>query len=204
MILYEIKGNELKTIQPDNLVCPHCGNSGTLELICYVRHVRFLGLPMFPLRKEVLNHCKSCGKRAATRHQVPGLQRQEEILKYQSKVPVSTLSGSLLLLSILVFAGYLLFGNGLKSHSFLLEPQAGDVYQIKNEDNMYTLWMLDSLYGDSFSIQRNLYTVNSPSYYDQIRADSNFNSIHFITHRDTLIKWKQKGKLLKVERLKTE
>ncbi|TNE80422.1 MAG: hypothetical protein EP332_07740 [Bacteroidetes bacterium] len=199
MVLFEVKGTQLKSHTPKHLQCPHCNSKGSIQLVCFVRHVRFLGIPLFPIRKEVLNQCDHCGKRANHR-QLPEIQTEEELLKYQTKIPLQYLSGLILFLVLSGVLIFLLSDRNSPSVKRILEPQQGDVYQVKTDDRMYTLWLVDSIGSDSIYLRRNLFIVNTLNYAPQIAADSNFNTLPFASTKTDLLQLKKKGKIVHVQR----
>ncbi len=199
MVLFEVKGTQLKSHSPKHLQCPHCNSKGSIQLICYVRHVRVAKLPLFPLRKEVLNQCTVCGKRVSQR-QLPEIQTEEELLKYQTKVPLKFLSGLLLIL-LAAGASFVVFSEKKNpSLHYIAFPRQGDLYQVKTDDRMYTLWLVDSVLSDSVYLRRNLFIVNTLNYAPRIAHDSNFNTLPFASTTNDLMRMKKKGKIVKVQR----
>jgi hypothetical protein len=87
-------------------------------------------------------------------------QMSYENLKHQTKTPIWTFGG-LALVAVLIVVGVISEKNkNEKNAKFILSPQIGDIFEIKTDDNQYTLYKVDEVQGDSVFIRINQYETN--------------------------------------------
>jgi hypothetical protein len=127
MIIYGNKPVHLKSVQPPTLVCPSCGQTGTIVISAYSKHAHIFWIPLFPIGRlgaSQCQHCKQVLELGAMPHEI---KREYSNLKAETKVPLWQFSGLGLVAVIIAFTIYSSGEDKKKEAEYLANPVVGDV-----------------------------------------------------------------------------
>jgi hypothetical protein len=162
MIIYGSKGKEIaKELQIEK--CANCGQLSSVELHVYRRYAHVFWIPFFPLRKVGYSQCTHC-KQVLEEKQMPEPLRQAyDNLEKQSKTPVWMFSG-LALVAVLISIGVISAKQqDARNAKWILDPRKGDVYEVRNNFNSYTLYKVEEVVKDTVYVQFSMYETNKSS-----------------------------------------
>jgi hypothetical protein len=117
----------------------------------------------------------------------------------KAKTRLLTISG-LIILGILGIIG-LMAGryHDKKNAQLVLQPQAGDIYEMATENDHYTLLKVGRVQGDSVFVHINEYEANKKSGLSQLRGEP-FSPEEIAFTKQTIRVMLKEGKILDVER----
>jgi hypothetical protein len=140
--------------------CPNCGNHKTLEMHVYQKYAHVFWIPFFPIGKTAVSECNYCKHVLKLRQMPDSLSRAYHNLKGQTKTPLWTFSG-LVLLAVLITVGVVSDRkNNEKNARLISSPKSGDVFEVKTKENQYTLYKVEDIEGDSALVRINQYETN--------------------------------------------
>ncbi len=182
--------------------CPHCGTQNSTEIHLYQKWAHVFWIPFFPLGKVAASECTHCKQVLKPNEMTSAMQSVLQQVKSNSKTPIWTFSG-LVLLAVLIVVGVI---NDKKKDeklaNLILAPQAGDVFEFKTSQNQYTLFKVASIQGDSVIIQQHTMETNQISGLQKIReqGDAGYFEETLAVTRAELKNWFDKGKIIDIER----
>lgn len=117
----------------------------------------------------------------------------------KSKTRLLTISG-LIILGILGIGGVLASRyHDKKNAQLVLQPQAGDIYEMATENDHYTLLKVGRVQGDSVFVHINEYEANKKSGLSQLRGEP-FSPEEIAFTKQTIRVMLKEGKILDVDR----
>lgn len=117
----------------------------------------------------------------------------------KAKTRLLTISG-LIILGILGIVGLLASRHHDKRNAQLvLQPQAGDIYEMATENDHYTLLKVGRVQGDSVFVHINEYEANKKSGLSQLRGEP-FSPEEIAFTKQTIRVMLKEGKILDVDR----
>src|SRR5688572_9067139 len=138
MIIYGSRPVHLKSGQSPTLVCPSCGQTGTIFLSAYSKHAHIFWIPLFPIGRFGVSQCQHCKQVLETGAMPHELRREYDNLKAETKVPLWQFSGLGVIAAIIVFATYASGEDKKKEAEYLANPAVGDVYRYNTESKQYS------------------------------------------------------------------
>src|SRR5689334_13714031 len=126
MIIYGTKPVHLKTVQPSNVVCPHCGQTGTTMISAYSKHAHIFWIPLFPIGRVGVSQCQHCAQALNDAGMPHELKREYANLKAETRAPLWQFSGLGLIAVLIVFATYQSGENSKKQLEYVANPAVGD------------------------------------------------------------------------------
>jgi len=123
-------------------------------------------------------------------------------LKLQSKTPVWTFAGLALVVVLVTLAIINEKKKDEKNAKLVLAPQTGDIFEIKTDQNQYTLYKIDDVQGDSVFIRVNNYETNKVTGLDDLKrkGETAYSEDVFSITKTDLKKMLDKGEVLDIER----
>jgi hypothetical protein len=198
MIIYGTRNKKLESIFPNNK-CAHCNNVNTLEMHIFQKYAHVFWLPFFPLQKHGISQCNHCKQVLTNKQMPPALQEVFNETKKTSKTPIWLYTGAALLIFGIFSIIFSAQQENKRSKAYLLNPKEGDLYEIKKDNNYYTIYKAVMAKGDSVFVQESNYETKSTFNLREIK-DSDYNPTIFILSKKELLQNLENGKLLKVER----
>lgn len=201
MIVY---GSKAKQLAKEIIIekCPNCGKQNSTELYIFQRYAHVFWIPFFPMGKTAVSQCDHCKQVFKLKEMPSSVKSSYENLKLQTKTPIWTFSG-LALVAILISIGVVSAQkNDEKNAKLILSPQSGDVFEVKTEDNQYTLFKVDNVKGDSIFLRVNEYETNKISGLNDLKrkGDKAYSEETFPVLKSELKEMLGKGEIIDIER----
>ncbi|WP_367915205.1 hypothetical protein [Leadbetterella sp. DM7] len=162
MIIYGVKATPIATENISDS-CSNCETPDSIQMILFNRYAHVFWIPFFPIGKTGTTQCLHCKQVLQKKEFTGNLRGKYEALKSGSKTPFWTFSG-LALLSVLIIWGMVSSKQKDKKNAeLILDPQQGDIYEIKKDYAQYTLYKVDHVDGDTAFVLLNEYETNKVS-----------------------------------------
>jgi hypothetical protein len=177
MIVYGSKNKQLakETIFEK---CPNCGTQHSVEMHVFQKYAHVFWIPFFPMGKTGISQCDHCKQVLKLKQMPPGLVDSYNNIKAQTRTPVWMFAG-LALLAFGITAGVISEKNkSAKNARLILNPQSGDIFEIKTADRQYTLYKVSAVKGDTVFVLYNNYESNKLSGLEKLKekGDKAFSS----------------------------
>lgn len=201
MIIYGWNTKNIKQAEIDFYECPSCKEKKSV-LAVFASYVHIFWIPFFPYKKSTELHCTNC-QYVSTEDSLGGNDLMAiKQLKSAVSIPKYLFSGVILLV---VFAGYITFGimkDNEEKQSFLENPQVGDVYLIKDAEELseYNHYFLKvgNVLEDSLWLSVSSYSYNG--IVDALDSEDGFYDVMYAVHKDAIKDYDESGMMKKVIR----
>lgn len=201
MIVYGTRTKQLaKEVLLDK--CTNCGTQNSIEFYIFQKYAHVFWIPFFPVGKTAVSQCDHCKQVLKLKEMPSSLKATYENLKAQTKTPIWTFSG-LALVAILISIGVVTAQrDDAKNAKLILSPQNGDVFEVKTEDNQYTLYKVDNVKEDSVFLRINEYETNKLSGLNDLKrkGDKAYSEETFQVSKSELKEMLSKGEIMDIER----
>lgn len=148
MMLFGTKEKHVSTFKIDTK-CRACETKDTIYMNVYQKYTHLLGIPIFPTSKVPVTECRECKKVTEKEKFSNNMYHVFLKLKKKAKTPVWTYSGVAVILVAISFS----LGNYIikskRAVDFILQPKAGDVYQMRMDEQKFLLAKVHLIKGDS-------------------------------------------------------
>jgi len=182
--------------------CPNCGAGNSVQLYILQKYAHVFWIPFFPTGKSIVSQCSNCKQALKLKEMPSSMVLSSENLKSQSKTPVWTFAG-LALVAVIVTLGIINEKKkDEKNANLVLAPQAGDVFEVKTDQNQYTLYKIDDVQGDSVFIRINNYETNKVTGLDDLKrkGENAYSEEVFSITKTDLKRMLDKGEVIDIER----
>jgi hypothetical protein len=198
VVIYGSKATQLaKEIVTEK--CPNCGTQNSIEMYVFQKYAHIFWIPLFPTGKTAVSECSHCKQVLKQKEMPASLKASYDNLKAQSKTPIWTFSGLALLAILISFGVYTDKQNDARNAKLILEPKSGDIFEIKTEDNNYTLYKVESVAGDSVLLAANNFETNKKSGLRDLK-EKGFSSELYSYHKNELKTMLESGEIMDIER----
>lgn len=161
-------GQRLLKHNPTDLVCMNCLRDESMYVYFYVHYFHVFWIPVFPYRKSMVTECPHC-KQVLRQEEIPR-ETKASLSEKKPRTPFRYYTGLLLIFVLIIAIALAIRNDEQENRSMLRSPQVGDVYDIKEADDMYSIMRLADIKGDSVGVQLNNYTVDKRSHVYQLRS----------------------------------
>lgn len=201
MIIYGSRAKHLATQQSPE-ACNSCGTQNSVQLHVFQKYAHVFWIPFFPIGKTAASECQHCKQVLKSGEFTPTTKITYDNVKRESKTPVWMFSGLALLVAFIIFSSYQGNQRDKRKAALVLAPVAGDIFQIKTEDNQYTLYKVADVQGDTVFVRFNQYETNKASglYELKSKGDSAFSQLAVSILKSELKKMLEKGEITDIER----
>ena len=202
MIFYGTKATPIGVHKAERLKCQNCGEENTLQFEVYARYFHLYWIPTFPLGKVAISSCQHC-KHALDHKQFKADQQYQyayERIKSKTSTPKWHFAGLLILGLLLTWAVVSGIQSGEQQDSYIAQPQAGDVYDVKSEDGYYSTLRVSAVQGDTITVHVNEYAVNKASATHTIDKAENYGEEFMKLTRTEIADMYRKGEITHVKR----
>ena len=198
MIVYGSRNKELlKEHLSDK--CPNCGTQNSIDLQVFQKYAHVFWIPFFPMGKTGISQCDHCKQVLKLKEMPSSLTTAYENMKAQTKTPIWTFAG-LGLVAVLITIGVISDQRkGEKNAQLILTPKAGDIFEVKTEDNQFTLYKVYQVEGDSVFIQTSNYEVNKVTGLANLKK-KDYSSETYGFSKSELKEMLSKGEILDIDR----
>jgi hypothetical protein len=167
--MYGIKAKRLATFKIDTS-CKKCDSKDSIYMNIYQKYGHLFWIPLFPTSKVPVTECSHCKNVTEKDMFSNNMLHVFSKLKRKTKTPIWTFSGLVL---VTIFVGVSLVNHVLKARNsakFIMEPQVGDVYQMKLDEKSYSLAKVHHVKGDTTYLQLYSYSTPNISDIDDLKA----------------------------------
>ena len=201
MIIY---GSRSKQLLKENVLekCAHCGTQN-MDVHIFQRYAHIFWIPFFPIGKMAVSQCNNC-KQVLKQKEMPATLQKEinYTLNTKTKTPLWMFSGLALL--VILITSMVIDSNkkNERNAALILAPLSGDVFEVRTEDNQYTLFKVEAVQADTVLLLVNNYQTNKSSGLIDIKSKGEkaySDEIYTIAKKD-LKEMFDKGKILDIIR----
>src|SRR5690606_7429466 len=162
MIVYGSRATEVaQQLTPE--VCNNCGAQNSVRVYIFQKYAHVFWIPIFPFIKTGVSQCENCKQIVEIKDMSPEVKSNYTALKKEAKAPIWTFSG-LAIVAVLFIVGIISARNqDARTAKYILDPQVGDVYTVKTEEQNYTLYKVEYVEDEDVYMLLNLYEVSRPS-----------------------------------------
>ena len=198
MIVYGTKTTLLKSeITWDQ--CPSCGKANCVQMNVFQRYVHLFWIPFLPAGKTGVSQCTNCRQVLQLKQMPPSLKLSYDNLKTNTKTPLWNFIG-------IVLIGLALAGFSIQSKNqaervskMVLAPKAGDIFEIKLKEDVYTLFKVSKVTGDTVYVADNKYQTNQESGLSDLRNKDYETVVHSIMIAE-LVAMDKKDEIMDIDR----
>jgi hypothetical protein len=179
--------------------CASCGTAYSVKVSVFQKYVFWFWIPFLPAGKTGISECEICKKVLTEKEMSPNLLSVYQRLRSNARIPIWMFSGSLLF--VLILAYWQLEDRVQKKNSAQLvsAPAIGDVLEVKNKEQQYTLTKIIDIKKDSIFLISSNYQSTEKTGLAALKDSSYSNEISFISKADLKALY-DKGDILKVNR----
>jgi hypothetical protein len=172
MIIYGSRATQLaKETQFEK--CKSCGTTNSVDIYVIQKYAHVFWIPFFPIGKTGVSQCSHCKQGMRLKEMPDSLRSSYDVLKRQSKAPAWTFLGLGLLVLLIGWGAVSASQDAARNAKLVQDPKAGDVYEIKNDYNSYTIYKVDEVRGDTVSLLVNMFESNKKSGLAEIKRKGN-------------------------------
>jgi len=201
MIIY---GTSKKKLLSETVMekCQNCGNQFCVDVIIYQKWFHVFWVPILPNGKTGVSQCGKCNQVLAPNQMSPNIKMTYNHLLKQAKAPIWTYSGIVLIVVLIAFFTINDFMNDAKNKKFALAPQKGDIFKVKTRDDLYTLYKVEKVEGDSVFILINKYETNKSTGLNDLKrkGEEAYSPVIFSFSRKELKEMYDKDEIFDIER----
>lgn len=93
----------------------------------------------------------------------PGVKSNYKELKKEAKTPIWTFIGLAIIAVLFIISLFSARNQEARTAKYILDPQIGDIYTVKTEDQNYTLYKVEYVEDEDVYMLLNLYEVSRAS-----------------------------------------
>ncbi len=179
--------------------CANCEAQNSVRMYLVQRYTQVYRIPFFPSNKEVVSECSNC-KAVLKDYTFPIAWDKDVIaLKANAKTPWWSYTGVSLLVLGFIFIIITSILDKKESARLILDPKAGDVYEVKLGDDEYTLYKVDRIEGDVVYVYENQYVVDKHSGVHKLEGQPYFEESYPVSKLNLQYMF-EKGEIIDVDR----
>ena len=200
MIVFGSNSSHLKFEHLNEAVCPHCQSQDVIDINVFGRYAHIFWIPVFPMGKTGTTSCQHCKQTLKEKEMPSEFKQAFKHFKGSLKTPVWHFSG---LIIIALFVGWSIYAgkqNQVKNDSSIANPMVGDVYEVKTNDEYYSLLKVTRVGEEQISIVSNKFEVSRTSKLQLIDKEDNFQGETFEMDKDRVLELYQTGDIIDVKR----
>lgn len=169
MIVYGTRAKVLATEQVVD-ACPNCNSRNTVHISVLQKWAHIFWIPIFPIGKTGVSQCTNCKQVLKLKEMPAGLRLSYDNIKAQTKTPVWTFAGLVLIAALAIFLTIDSKQKAEKVTKMIPALQKGDVLHLRLSDTSYSLAKVTRVNGDSVMIVNSQYQTNSIPDLDNLKS----------------------------------
>jgi hypothetical protein len=179
--------------------CAYCGTHNSVHVSVFQKYVFWFWIPFLPAGKTGICECDVCKKVMNEREMSPNMLSVYQRLKANARIPIWMYSGVLLFILILSYWQVKERDQKKNSADLITAPAIGDVLEVKNKDQQFTLTKIIDIKNDSIFLMSSNYQSTEQSGLVSLKDSAYSDEITFISKADLKALF-TKGKILQVNR----
>jgi hypothetical protein len=182
--------------------CLHCNKANVINLSVYQRYGHLFYIPFFPLKKTAVSICSHCKEKLLLNEMTSSLKEDFLRIKSHTRTPWWTFIGSVILIGLIINEQVNDQKKRTSSGGYFNSPKAGDFYEIKTPDDLYTLYRVESITKDSicFTFSKNEYFSQLKLSEEECQQPGNFTSKVYSISRNELKRMFDKETIVDIDR----
>ncbi len=132
--------------------CGKCGAEGSVRLQLFRKYAHASILPLVPLGRTGYTECSNCKQVLEGKMMSPSAQQLFNDLKPTIRAKWWMYSGAVILAIAIPFSLWLDANRDQQTATFLAEPKAGDLYEVKLSSGNYSFYKVALVSGDSIYV----------------------------------------------------
>ncbi len=201
MRLFGTKSTHLTSVKAQDRYCLGCDNYDNIVLNVFQKQIHLFGIPIFPMGKIGNAFCQNCKKELEEEAMPELIKHQYLLVKNEVKGPSWQISGSLLLLGLILAFSLAHKKSNQKELEYLASPNKGDVYEYQINETDYSTMKLIKASADSIYVYLNRYNVDNPARLNWINKAENYKKNTIAFERQKINDMFNEGKILEIKRL---
>jgi hypothetical protein len=201
MIIYGSNATELVT---ENVIgaCSNCEAKNSIRMSVFQKYAHVFWIPFFSIGKTAATQCSHCKQVLSKEEFTKPLIEHYNTTKTNYKAPIWHFAG-LPIVAILIAWGIISAEQNSENNAkMILNPQKGDVYGIKKGSDIYTLYKVANVVGDTAYLQIHQYETDQLSGLSKLKTkgDSAYSSENFPILKQNLKIMLEKGEIYDIDR----
>lgn len=183
--------------------CRNCESTSTIDIYVYQKYFTLFWVPFVPTSKEGVSECTNCKQRFNDARYMPGYLLEAFLAaRKRASTPAWTFLGLGIIPIGIAAIIYFEYEDNKEDAQFVLAPKAGDEYEVKTDDNMYTLYKVDEVEGDSLTLLINDWQTEESSGLPSIRRRKNggYSDTRFVVPKETIKEMYDNDQIVEVDR----
>jgi hypothetical protein len=201
MIIYGRKGTHVGSTLPATLVCQNCTTKGNVTLSAFSNYVHIFWIPVFPFSKQVVSQCQNCKQVFQEKEMPSEFRTYVTELRSSVKPPIWTFVGLFLIAGLISWGSYTSGQNAENNKLYIADPRPGDMYDVKTEDNAWTVFKVKEVQADTVFILFNKFQVDKLTGVYKIKKEEDFETEAIPMMKSTLIDMFSKGEINDIDRV---
>jgi len=178
--------------------CAACNTPNSVQMDIYQRYLNVL-VPFVPYGRTATIQCSHCHITERQEFFPPQYNAEFLRLKKIKKTPLWTFTGSAAIVVFLIGGTIAQKLDDVYDAKLILEPQKGDLYEVKLRANEYTVYKVDRAEGNMTYLFENEYVTDKAYPIDNLK-DKPYTKESYPVSTHSLKVMHEKGQIMSVER----
>jgi hypothetical protein len=199
MIVYGRRATALTTqvlFEP----CPNCKATNSIHITVYQRYAHIFWIPMFPLNKTGTSVCSNCRQVLKLGDMPPDLRLAYDNVKAHTKVPIWHFAGIALIVGGIIALNISDKNKTERISKWVLNPKAGDIFEVKVKDSVYTLYKVQQVAKDSVFLIANKYQTDDETGLDKLKTKPFETDSTYGVPKAALVEMNRKEEIIDIDR----
>ncbi len=199
MIVYGRRATALKTqvlFEP----CPNCRTTNSVQITVYQRYAHIFWIPMFPIGKTGVSVCANCRQVLKLADMTPDLHLAYDHIKSSTRIPIWHFSGLALIVVAIIAVSISEKNKAEKVSKLILNPQKGDIFELKIKDTIYTLYKVLKVEKDTVFFAANKYQTDQETGLDDLQKKPFDTDSVYGVPKTALIEMNRKEEIIDIDR----
>ena len=159
MIVY---GTRAKVLATENVIdaCPNCNSHNTVHISVLQKWAHIFWIPFFPIGKTGVSQCTNCKQVLKLKEMPAGLRLSYDNIKAQTKTPVWTFAGLMLIAVVAVAITFYEQQKSQKVTQMIPFLKKGDIIHLRLSDTTFTVEKVSRVKGDTVFLLYSKYQIN--------------------------------------------
>jgi hypothetical protein len=201
MIVYGWNAKNIRQAPLENYECTQCQQKQSV-IVIFAKYVHLFWIPVFPYKKTAIIVCTHCKHETEEKAITLGTKDAIQQLKSAVPIPKYLFSGLALITLAIAYFTYKGIKDNEKEQAYLSNPQAGDIYLMKSEEEKgpykYFLTKVRKVEGDSLWVSYSSFGYNGMV--TKLDPKDGFYNVMYSMHKDGIKDFSKSGELKKVMR----
>jgi hypothetical protein len=159
MIIYGTRAKALATEQVVD-ACPNCNSRNTVHISVLQQWAHIFWIPLFPFGKTGVSQCTHCKQVLKLKEMPAGLRLSYDNIKAQTKTPVWTFAGLMLIAVVAVAITFYEQQKSQRVTQMIPSLKKGDIIHLRLSDTTFIVEKVSRVKGDTVFLLYSKYQIN--------------------------------------------